>query len=316
MNNLKLVSIIIPTYNRAKYIIETLNSIRDQSYVNFECLVIDDNSVDETDLLLKNYCVNDNRFSFYKRPEKRVKGANSCRNYGFKISKGDYIKFFDSDDLMHPQHIEILVKIIEENDLDFAVADIQNFDESGFQNRVYEIDRSKAEISAFNFALHQVAWCTVDFLGKRSICESLEFNEKIRDNANEYQYYIKLLCLTTNGKLIEDILTWRRLHPNSMTSKLHSDPVNFQKHLAELKLFTLEHIEKVAPPHLIKWLLSGHIQINFELARQKHRPDYLFKSFNYLAKYYTIPKALAYLGAICSGFLLGKGYNIIKAIRK
>ena len=76
-----LVSIIIPTYNRAHLIAETLDSIIAQTYTNWECIVVDDGSTDPTDELMETYCKKDSRFQYYHRPKNRPKGANACRNY-------------------------------------------------------------------------------------------------------------------------------------------------------------------------------------------------------------------------------------------
>lgn len=100
MNEL-LISIIIPVYNRASLIGETLDSILAQTYKNWECIVVDDGSIDNTQIIVSEYVKKDNRFQFYKRPETMVKGANSCRNYGFSFSRGEWIKWLDSDDLMY-----------------------------------------------------------------------------------------------------------------------------------------------------------------------------------------------------------------------
>ena len=95
-----LVSIIIPTYNRAHLIGETLESVITQTYVNWECIVVDDGSTDNTSEILKSYSAKDNRIQYHQRPSNRPKGANACRNLGFELSKGDYIQFLDSDDLL------------------------------------------------------------------------------------------------------------------------------------------------------------------------------------------------------------------------
>lgn len=99
--NQPLISIIIPTYNRAHLIGETLNSVLVQNYSNWECIVVDDGSVDDTETIVNEYVKKDNRFQFHKRPEAKIKGANICRNYGFDLSKGEWIKWLDSDDLMY-----------------------------------------------------------------------------------------------------------------------------------------------------------------------------------------------------------------------
>lgn len=95
-----LVSIIIPTFNRGAIIGETLNSVLNQTYTNWECIVVDDGSTDATDNVLAEYCKKDARFQYHKRPSNLPKGGNVCRNIGFTLSKGDFIKWLDSDDLL------------------------------------------------------------------------------------------------------------------------------------------------------------------------------------------------------------------------
>ncbi|MEO5991368.1 MAG: glycosyltransferase family 2 protein [Ferruginibacter sp.] len=101
-----LVSIIIPTYNRAHLIGETLDSVLAQTYINWECIVVDDGSVDGTDVLMKQYTESDARFQYHKRPHTHLSGGNGARNYGFKLSKGKYIQWFDSDDVMGDRYLE------------------------------------------------------------------------------------------------------------------------------------------------------------------------------------------------------------------
>ena len=96
-----LISILIPTYNRAALIVETLDSIKSQTYNNWECVIVDDGSTDNSREIIDGYCKEDSRFRYYDRPENHIKGANGCRNYAFKMSQGKWIKWLDSDDLLH-----------------------------------------------------------------------------------------------------------------------------------------------------------------------------------------------------------------------
>ena len=104
--NKPLVSIIIPTYNRASLIEETLNSIIDQTFQNWECLVIDDGSTDTTEEVMKKYVCADKRIHYYSKPVDLLRGGNAARNYGFKMSRGEYIHWFDSDDLMDKYNLD------------------------------------------------------------------------------------------------------------------------------------------------------------------------------------------------------------------
>ncbi|WP_178984746.1 glycosyltransferase family 2 protein [Winogradskyella helgolandensis] len=106
MKETPLVSIIIPTYNRAHLIGETLDSIITQTYSNWECILVDDGSTDNSRIVLDGYCKKDTRFKYIQRPNERLKGGNAARNYGFENCKGDYIQWFDSDDIMLPLFLE------------------------------------------------------------------------------------------------------------------------------------------------------------------------------------------------------------------
>jgi glycosyltransferase involved in cell wall biosynthesis len=108
-----LVSIIIPTYNRAHIIGETLDSVLVQTYPNWECIVVDDGSTDETCVLLGEYLNKDIRFKYLVKPADIKKGASSSRNLGLKIAKGEYIQFLDSDDILAKNKIEMQLELLE-----------------------------------------------------------------------------------------------------------------------------------------------------------------------------------------------------------
>lgn len=96
-----LFSIVIPTYNRASFILKTVDAFIAQSYGNFEVIIVDDGSKDNTSEVVKG--ISDPRVRYYKK-ENAERGA--ARNYGLAIAKGDYVNFFDSDDLAYPNHLE------------------------------------------------------------------------------------------------------------------------------------------------------------------------------------------------------------------
>lgn len=107
-----LVSIIIPTLNRAHLIGETLESVLAQTYQNWECIVVDDGSTDNTAEVIKEYVDTDSRFQYHHRPKERLSGGNAARNYGFELSKGEYINWLDSDDLLLPTKLECQLRYL------------------------------------------------------------------------------------------------------------------------------------------------------------------------------------------------------------
>ncbi|MDT8415690.1 MAG: glycosyltransferase family 2 protein [Flavobacteriaceae bacterium] len=99
-NDPPLVSIIIPTFNRAHLIGETLDSVLAQTYANWECIIVDDGSTDNTDAVVQAYVEKDARFRYFHRPPEHLPGANGARNFGFKMSRGGFVNWFDDDDVM------------------------------------------------------------------------------------------------------------------------------------------------------------------------------------------------------------------------
>ena len=129
MNIIKspLVSIIIPLFNCELYVEETLQSLINQSYTNWESIIVDDGSIDSSISIVRKKQKQDNRIFFHKR-ENLPKGGSVCRNIGIKKAKGKYVIFLDSDDLLSSTCLENRVKLIEQNlDLDFAVFPMQQF---------------------------------------------------------------------------------------------------------------------------------------------------------------------------------------------
>lgn len=105
-----LVSIIIPCYNQAAFIEDTLSSVFNQTYQDWECLLIDDGSTDNTADLIEKWVRKDARFHYYK---KENSGVSATRNYGLTLCKGDYIQFLDGDDYIHKTKLEKSIEQVE-----------------------------------------------------------------------------------------------------------------------------------------------------------------------------------------------------------
>lgn len=124
----QLVSILIPNYNKAAYLRETLDSVLGQTYQNWECIIVDDHSLDNSYDILEEYADKDLRFKIVKRPNHLLKGGNSCRNFAFELSRGEFIQWFDSDDLMVNTMIENRSEFLNKNSqADFGVFSGANF---------------------------------------------------------------------------------------------------------------------------------------------------------------------------------------------
>jgi len=108
-----MITIIIPTYNRATIIPNTLDSIIAQDYKDWECIIVDDFSTDNTCDVIKQYAAKDNRFRYLKN--ERKKGAQGARNTGLFHCNTEWIIFFDSDNVMYPAFLQKVVKKTDDN---------------------------------------------------------------------------------------------------------------------------------------------------------------------------------------------------------
>ena len=130
--NTCLVSIVVPVYNAARFIDETINTVLDQTYTNWELLLIDDKSTDDSVKLIKPYLTKDKRIKLLSN--RRNSGAAVSRNKGIDAAKGRYIAFLDADDLWLPTKLEKQVAFMQKQDCAFSFTGYEFADENGKPN--------------------------------------------------------------------------------------------------------------------------------------------------------------------------------------
>lgn len=259
-----LVSIIIPTYNRAHLIGETLDSVLAQTYQNWECIVVDDGSSDATANVMEGYIAKDTRFKYYHRPSEHLPGGNGARNYGLKRAEGDYIIFFDSDDLMTADHLEVKMNAIKNTNFDYVITKTKFFEslDPWIEERYKGI---KEQFSVKNFILQEISWLTPDCCIKTTIAKSINFNEVIH-SGQEFNYFSKLVLKSVNAIFIENYVTLRRVHETSIRSGLaHRDAVMVSAYTS--CWFTYKDIKQEADGPIRKALLMRCVEMDF---RNRH----------------------------------------------
>ncbi len=123
------VSVIIPSYNRAEYIGETIESVLAQNFEDFELLFIDDGSTDSTEAIVARYVEQDSRIKYHKKTnEERAK----ARSYGISLATGDYIALVDSDDIWYPEKLEEQLDVFDAfPEVGFVYAAVDRIDMQG-----------------------------------------------------------------------------------------------------------------------------------------------------------------------------------------
>lgn len=123
----KLVSIITPTYNCAKFIAKTLDSVQAQTYKNWEMIIVDDCSQDNTKEIVEEYMIDDPRIKYHLLEVNS--GAAVARTTAMKLAQGSYMAFLDSDDIWVPDKLDRQIKWMEENGYDFSCTAYEQIDE-------------------------------------------------------------------------------------------------------------------------------------------------------------------------------------------
>ncbi len=123
----KLVSIITPTYNCAKFIAKTLDSVQAQTYKDWEMIIVDDQSQDNTKEIVEGYMKNDSRIKYHLLEVNS--GAAVARTTAMKLAKGSYMAFLDSDDIWTKDKLERQINWMEENGYAFSCTAYEKIDE-------------------------------------------------------------------------------------------------------------------------------------------------------------------------------------------
>ena len=213
--NTPLVSIIIPTFNRAHLIGETLDSVLAQTYKNWECIVVDDGSTDNTAQLMVGYVAKDARFQYHHRPESKLKGANACRNYGFEQCKGDFIQWFDSDDRMHPDKLRIKLDFALQQKADIIV-DTHTKGEIITLTENLKVETFESSDFYIDYILGKKPVITNDVLVKRAVIGSYRFDENLH-KAQEYEFFTRLFNQKLKYCFTEQPLTFYRESADSIS---------------------------------------------------------------------------------------------------
>ena len=281
-----IVTIIMATYNRAHFIVETLQSIQNQTFENWECIIIDDGGTDNTNEVIAPILEKDTRFQFVKRTDSYQKGLPGCRNYGLDLAKGDYIIFFDDDDIVHPQNLELCTKELSKSNFSFC-----RYDRTVFTGDFdYNFDNSK-EYNSFTIGTndveallrHDLPFNSCAVMWKRECFEKNRFVEHLM-YAEEWELYSRILSSGVQGISIEKCLFFGRKHPNSNTGEFYNNNPIRKESKKEAILLVIKNLQE-------KGLLTNSLLRYFIQMSLNFKEYNLFESILITAKL-SFPKQI------------------------
>jgi glycosyltransferase involved in cell wall biosynthesis len=214
MTQRPLVSVIVPTYNRAPIIGPTVQSILAQSCRDFELIVVDDGSTDSTEEAVRS--INDPRLRSYVIPHAGRPAVP--RNYGMRLAKGSYIAFCDDDDLWLPNKLEKQLSVLEcRQDLLMACTNVTFLPDRAIMKKA-----GKDETRSFEYLLFNSDIVNSSVVMRRSVIDNIGFlDEDVRLKASEdYDYWCRLLAFRDRSVLFmaEPLVYYRRNVVDSISS--------------------------------------------------------------------------------------------------
>lgn len=207
MNNQK-VSIITPLYNSEEYIAETIDSVLAQSYTNFEMIIIDDHSQDNSVNIVKSYT--DLRIQLICMKEN--KGAGIARNKGIEAAKGRYIAFLDSDDLWLPHKLEKQTTFMRSRNLSFCFSSFYLMDDKGKCLKKYR--EALAKVDYNKMLQNNYIGCLTAIYDTRVLGKIYMTAHKKRQ---DWGLWLKILSKTKWAESIDEPLAYYRLGNKSLS---------------------------------------------------------------------------------------------------
>lgn len=215
----ELVSIIVPTFNRADLIEATIASLLQQTYAAIEILVVDDHSTDNTADIIDTLSKQDKRIQYHQRPITKPKGANACRNYGLAISKGEFVKWIDSDDLLSSNAIELQLKEIKLAKADLCICKTSIFSDEQNLSSVKNWGNINKPFTPNGFMVEGLRFHTCSGLWNKKYFEEESPWDEAQMNSQEWLMHFQQLCKGVRVAVCDEYLSFARYHDANMSNK-------------------------------------------------------------------------------------------------
>ena len=268
----ELVSIIVPVYNTEKYIRQCLDSILNQTYQNFECLLINDGSSDNSADICREYVAKDTRFRYF---EKENGGVSSARNLGIECSGGAYITFIDSDDWVDSDYLEVLYSALIEEQADIAVSTYKKFNISDncwyfhsfqvkYDRKVFtniELIDELVDLDSFDFSYRFVSGKLVN----KTSLKKIRFNE-LTTLGEDMEFWFKLYLISARLVYVNRDSYIYRVSDCSRHVSLEKFRSDLQQYLNFLTFLSIKGFDISRYKDRCISLIQGRDQIVKELA--------------------------------------------------
>lgn len=227
-----MISVIIPCYNQGQYLNQAIESVIQQTYNSWECIIVNDGSPDNTEEIALKLCSKDHRIKYLV---KLNGGLSSARNYGISNSSGEYVIVLDADDKLAPSYIEKCLKeFLSSPKTKIVYSEAYKFD--GVQ------EKWNLEEYSFNrLLITNMIYCSAMF--KRCDWQKAGgYNESLKRGSEDWEFWLRMLDENSIVKRIPEILFFYRVKPTSMFTQMKEADFDeaywtaFEQHLSLYKL--------------------------------------------------------------------------------
>lgn len=278
------ISVIIPVYQVEKYLERCVDSILQQTFHDYECILIDDGSTDKSGYICDQYARIYTNFSVI---HKQNGGLSSARNMALQRCHGDYICFLDSDDLLHPQALEIMIKAAEDSMADMVTAKLLEFSASNVEASAIKsvntktLSHSKVIANLYPSLFGEISVTACGKLYRKEIFETIRFPEG--EIYEDLHVYLDILLLCEKIALIDAVLYFYYKNPDSITRSnylAHNRFGEFQVRERYISFFKKKKLfvqAQYAENDYLTFFMRNYFAVNIKYPhlRKKLKPDVL-----------------------------------------
>jgi len=267
------ISVLLPAYNCERYIVETLESLRHQTYKDFEVLIINDGSTDQTEKLVQDYITDHGDIDIRIIRNEKNSGISFSLNHGIRKASGQFIARMDSDDICLPDRFESQLKFLEENeDIDFVGTGYKTFGKGFSRKNIHpETDLEIKTALIFDSAFAHPTM----MMRRDSILKNGLFYDSSFDSAEDYELWTRSAKCCNFHNLQKTLLNYRVHHQQISTSKRESqvnlakkarlmylkslninlspESIDFHHHFS---IYELENFDETTLEHARQWLVE------------------------------------------------------------
>lgn len=216
------VSAIVPFFNSAEYLAESLESLLNQSIQTWECILVDDGSTDQSSKIAREYCKNDARFRYIFQENR---GPSAARNSGVDIAQGEYVQFLDSDDILRKDRFELLLSEYKSTEKEVVlysnmlIGDSENIQCTRKPKRSSHIGHDVGYRDMYQKFLIDFIFIPSCLLIPKRIIEKIKWDPSLK-HSEDWDYYLNILSNDVKFRCVDIPLVIYRDTPKSLSKNL------------------------------------------------------------------------------------------------